>query len=78
MMRIKDVSLSSSSKLFTFKVVRMVVFVGLSPFSDFVSLACLLAAEYEVPQMSDPPVMKLIMPASLGGDAALSGMFVPS
>ena len=56
----------------------MVVFVGLSPFSDYVSLACLLAAEYEVPQMSDPLEIKLIMPASLGGDAALSGILVPS
>ena len=71
-------SLSSSSKLITLEVVRMVVFVGLSSFSDFVSLACLLAAEYEVPQMSDPPEMKLIIPSSLGGDAALSGILVPS
>jgi hypothetical protein len=45
-------------------LVKVEVLMGLSPFSSLLSLALLLAAEYEVPHMSDPPAIKLMTLAS--------------
>ena len=65
---------SSSSNVIIFPSETLEVLIGLSPLSIFDSFACLLAAEKDVPQMSDPPDMKLITCAFAGGAGAFSGI----
>ncbi|KAF5774548.1 hypothetical protein HanXRQr2_Chr13g0601821 [Helianthus annuus] len=65
---------SSSSNVIVFPSETLDVLIGLSPLSIFDSFACLLAAEKDVPQMSDPPDIKLITCAFAGGAGAFSGI----
>ncbi|KAJ0796363.1 hypothetical protein HanPI659440_Chr04g0161321 [Helianthus annuus] len=58
----------------TFPSETLDVRMGLSPLSILVSFACLLAAEKDVPQMSDPPEIKFITCASVEGAGAFSGI----
>ena len=66
--------LSSSLKVIIFPSETLDVRIGLSPLSILASFACLLAAEKDVPHMSDPPEIKLITCASAGGAGAFSGI----
>ncbi|MFS7927075.1 hypothetical protein Hanom_Chr04g00304661 [Helianthus anomalus] len=75
MVRILDSILSSLSNVITLSVVRVDILVGLSPLSALASFVCLFSAEHDVPQMLDPPEMKLIILAYAEGDAARSGSF---
>uniref|UniRef100_A0A251RTM3 Uncharacterized protein n=1 Tax=Helianthus annuus TaxID=4232 RepID=A0A251RTM3_HELAN len=61
---------SSSSNIIIFPSETLDVLIGLSPLSIFDSFACLLAAEKDVPQMSDPPEIKLITCAFAGASFA--------